>query len=72
MNQNPPTDQTDADVVANRAAQVIASMGAEIRALTAERNRYRNAWHNARERAADEHGNVEFVEQQKLANRPAV
>jgi hypothetical protein len=54
MTHNPPTsqlDETDADVVAQRAAQVIASMGADIRALTAERDRYRCAWQSARFRA---------------------
>jgi hypothetical protein len=49
------TDQTaaevDADTVANRAAQVISSMGADIRTLRRERDRYRNAWRSARERA---------------------
>jgi len=51
----PPTNQTadevDADTVANRAAQVITTMGAEIRELTHSRDRYRLAWHNARRRA---------------------
>lgn len=61
MNQ-PLTDETDADVVAQRAAQVIASMGAEIRTLTAERNRYRNAWHNARARAADGWADAKLAE----------
>lgn len=44
-------EETDVDVVANRAAQVIASMGADIRALTGQRDRYRSAWCSARERA---------------------
>lgn len=44
-------DEADADVVANRAAQVITRMGAEIRALKGERDRYRTAWRSARERA---------------------
>lgn len=53
MSNNPTTDfeQADADTVATRAAQVIASMGADIRALTGERDRYRLAWRSARERA---------------------
>ncbi|MFJ5973557.1 hypothetical protein [Streptomyces sp. NPDC093060] len=46
-----PLDEVDADTVANRAAQVITSMGAEIRALRAERDRYRGAWQSARFRA---------------------
>jgi hypothetical protein len=41
----------DVDTVARRAAQVIASMGADIRALTGQRDRYRSAWCSARERA---------------------
>jgi hypothetical protein len=67
-------DQANADTVAARAAQVISDMGAEIRALTAERNRYRNAWHNARARAADTRDDVEFVEraadEQESGNGP--
>ncbi|MFJ7963175.1 hypothetical protein [Streptomyces sp. NPDC096324] len=43
--------EADADTVVNRAAQVISSMGAEIRALTHQRDRYRSAWCSARERA---------------------
>ncbi len=54
--------EVDADTVAKRAAQVISTMGADIRALTQERNRYRNAWHNARARAADAEDNVRVVE----------
>jgi hypothetical protein len=46
-----PAAEADADTVANRAAQVITSMGADIRALTGERDRYRGAWRSARERA---------------------
>ncbi|MCX5522236.1 hypothetical protein OG342_05055 [Streptomyces bobili] len=46
-----PTAEADADAVANRAAQVITRMGADIRALTGERDRYRTAWRSARERA---------------------
>ncbi|MEV5184217.1 hypothetical protein AB0K88_31195 [Streptomyces werraensis] len=50
----PPTtdkaDEVDADTVANRAAQVIATMGAEIRELTHSRDRYRTAWLSARQR----------------------
>lgn len=57
-------DQANADAVASRAAQVISSMGADLRAMTSERNRYRNAWHNARARAVDARSDVEFVEQQ--------
>ncbi|MFI8301527.1 hypothetical protein ACIGCZ_37095 [Streptomyces nigra] len=60
-------DQADADTVAARAAQVISSMGADLRAVTNERNRYRNAWHNARARAASAQSDVEFVEQQVAA-----
>lgn len=44
-------EETDADVVANRAAQVITTMGADIRALTSQRDRYRSAWTSARGRA---------------------
>lgn len=44
-------DEADVDAVASRAAQVITSMGADIRALTGERDRYRSAWRSARERA---------------------
>jgi hypothetical protein len=47
----PQPVEVDADTVANRAAQVISSMGAEIRALKHERDRYRGAWRSARERA---------------------
>lgn len=46
-----PQTEADADTVANRAAQVITRMGADIRALTGERDRYRTAWRSARERA---------------------
>ncbi|MEW2164363.1 hypothetical protein AB0912_15425 [Streptomyces sp. NPDC007084] len=50
-----PTDQVveeaDADTVTRRATQVITSMGADIRSLTGERDRYRSAWCSARERA---------------------
>ncbi len=50
-----PTDQAaaeaDADTVANRAAQVITTMGAEIRELKRSRDRYRTAWLSARQRA---------------------
>jgi hypothetical protein len=46
-----PQQTADADTVAERAAQVITSMGADIRALTSQRDRYRTAWCNARERA---------------------
>lgn len=62
-------DQANADAVASRAAQVISSMGADLRAMTSERNRYRNAWHNARARAVDARSDIEFVEQQ---HAPAV
>jgi hypothetical protein len=51
-----PTDtaaeEADVDTVANRAAQVISSMGAEIRELRRQRDRYRTAWHSARRRAS--------------------
>ncbi|MFF0588486.1 hypothetical protein ACFYWD_21215 [Streptomyces sp. NPDC003781] len=40
------------DTVANRAAQVISGMGAEIRELRSQRDRYRTAWHSARGRTA--------------------
>ncbi|CAL9647410.1 hypothetical protein [Streptomyces sp. enrichment culture] len=55
------------DTVANRAAQAISSMGADVRALTQERNRYRNAWHNARSRAADARSDADLAEQQAAA-----
>ncbi|MEU2446063.1 hypothetical protein ABZ588_21415 [Streptomyces althioticus] len=51
----PPThtaDEVDADTVANRAAQVITTMGAEIRELKHSRDRYRTAWLSARHRVA--------------------
>lgn len=57
-------DQADADTLAARAAQAISAMGAEIRTLTSERNRYRSAWRNAREQAASAQADVEFVEHQ--------
>ncbi|MGR6538858.1 hypothetical protein [Streptomyces rochei] len=44
-------DEVDADTVANRAAQVITAMGAEIRELKHSRDRYRTAWFSARQRA---------------------
>jgi hypothetical protein len=59
--------EVDADTVAARAAQVISNMGAEIRSLTKERDRYRAAWHNARDRAASAQADVEFVEQRTEA-----
>lgn len=43
--------EVDADTVADRAAKVITTMGADIRALTGQRDRYRTAWRSARERA---------------------
>ena len=64
MNDHTTAAEVDADTVASRAAQVITTMGAEIRALRQERNRYRNAWHNARARAVDARSDVEFTEQQ--------
>lgn len=45
-------DEADVDTVANRAAQVIGSMGAEIRELRGQRDRNRTAWHSARRRAS--------------------
>ncbi|MER7053418.1 hypothetical protein [Streptomyces sp. NPDC000351] len=45
-------DEVDADTVANRAAQVITAMGADVRELKHSRDRYRAAWRNARRRAA--------------------
>ncbi|MFJ5967920.1 hypothetical protein [Streptomyces sp. NPDC093060] len=52
---SPPTDraaeEVDADTVASRAARVITTMGADIRALTSQRDRYHTAWRSARERA---------------------
>lgn len=45
-------DEVDADTVANRAAQVITTMGAEIRELKHSRDRYRTAWLSARHRVA--------------------
>lgn len=45
------TDEADVDTVAARASQVITTMGADIRALTSQRDRYRAAWRSARERA---------------------
>jgi hypothetical protein len=65
MTMTDQTTETTADVVADRAAQVITTMGAEIRTLTAERNRYHAAWHNARDRAASAQADVEFIEQQQ-------
>ncbi|MGN7139049.1 hypothetical protein [Streptomyces pseudogriseolus] len=47
---NHTTDEVDADTVANRAAQVITTMGAEIRELKHSRDRYRTAWLSARQR----------------------
>ena len=44
-------DEVDADTVANRAAQVITTMGAEIRELKHSRDRYRTAWLSAWHRA---------------------
>lgn len=60
-------DQADADTVADRAARAISAMGADLRAMTSERNRYRNAWHNARARAADAEDNTKFTEEQQPA-----
>ncbi|MDT0608811.1 hypothetical protein [Streptomyces lancefieldiae] len=45
-------ENADADTVANRAAQVISAMGADIRELKRERDRSRTAWHSARRRAS--------------------
>jgi hypothetical protein len=56
-------DQANANTVASRAAQAISRMGADLRAMTSERNRYRSAWRNARARAVDARSDVEFVEQ---------
>ncbi|MCX4809040.1 hypothetical protein OG601_47095 [Streptomyces sp. NBC_01239] len=58
-------DQADADTVAARATQVISNMGAGVRTANAERNRYRNAWNNARARAVDARADAVFVEQER-------
>ncbi|WP_405888810.1 hypothetical protein OG762_36615 [Streptomyces sp. NBC_01136] len=50
-NPQAAAEEADVDTVANRAAQVITSMGGDIRALTSQRDRYRSAWCSARERA---------------------
>ncbi|MGQ4351963.1 hypothetical protein [Streptomyces drozdowiczii] len=56
------TDQASSDDVARRAAQAIAGMGADIRAIRAERDRYRNAWKSARHRAAPTPGTVTITQ----------
>ncbi|MGH8965764.1 MAG: hypothetical protein ACRDXB_10620, partial [Actinomycetes bacterium] len=43
-------DQATADEVAERSAQAISAMGADIRSARAERDRYRLAWKSARAR----------------------
>ena len=55
-------DQADADTVADRAAKAITAMGDDLRAVTGERNRYRNAWHNACTRAVDARSDAEEAE----------